>query len=94
MVFAFLDAFETDTGRVEQLKAHYRRGGLGDSTLKRELEDRLQALVAPLRERRARFADDRSAVWVLLEQGTRRGREKAAATLGAVKRALGLAHFA
>jgi tryptophanyl-tRNA synthetase len=94
VVFAFLDAFETDTGRVEQLKAHYRRGGLGDSTLKRELEDRLQALVAPLRERRARFADDRSAVWVLLEQGTRRGREKAAATLGAVKRALGLAYFA
>ena len=94
VVFAFLDAFETDTGRVEQLKAHYRRGGLGDSRLKRELEDRLQSLIAPIRERRARFGGDRAAVLSMLEQGTRRGREKAAATLGAVKRALGLAHFA
>ncbi|OGA98499.1 MAG: tryptophan--tRNA ligase [Burkholderiales bacterium RIFCSPHIGHO2_12_FULL_69_20] len=94
VVFAFFDAFETDTGRVEQLKTHYRRGGLGDSKLKRELEDRLQSLMAPIRERRARFGDDRAAVLSMLAQGTRRGRERAASTLGAVKRALGLAYFA
>ena len=94
VVFAFLDAFETDTGRVEQLKAHYRRGGLGDSTLKSELEDRLQSLIAPIRERRARLGDDRSTVLAVLAQGTRRGRERAASTLDAVKRALGLAYFA
>jgi tryptophanyl-tRNA synthetase len=58
------------------------------------LEDRLQSLIAPIRERCARFGGDRAAVLSMLEQGTRRGREKAASTLGAVKRALGLAYFA
>lgn len=46
-----------------------------------------------VRERPGRFGDDRSAVLSMLEQGTRRGREMAALTLGAVKRALGLACF-
>ena len=94
VVFAFLDAFEADTERVAELKAHYRRGGLGDTVLKRLLEDRLQSLIAPMRDRRARYGGDRAAVLAMLEQGTQRGREKAASTLGAVKRALGLAYFA
>ena len=93
VVFAFLDAFETDLERVAELKAHYRRGGLGDSTLKDMLEDRLQSLIAPIRERRARYAGDRAAVLALLKQGTERGREKAASTVRMVKRALGLAYF-
>ena len=94
VVFAFLDAFETDLERVAELKAHYRRGGLGDSILKNMLEDRLQALIAPIRERRARYAGDRAAVLTMLEQGTERGRVRAASTVSAVKRALGLAYFA
>ena len=93
VVFAFLDAFEPDLERVAELKAHYRRGGLGDSTLKNMLEDRLQALIAPIRERRARYAGDRAAVLAMLKQGTERGRERAASTVSAVKRALGLAYF-
>jgi tryptophanyl-tRNA synthetase len=93
VVFAFLDAFETDRERVAELKAHYRRGGLGDSTLKKLLEDRLQSLIAPIRERRARYAGDRAAVLAMLKQGTERGRERAASTIGMVKRALGLVYF-
>jgi len=94
VVFAFLDAFEPDVEKVEQLKAHYRRGGLADSAVKRLLEDRLQGLLAPIREERQRLAADRAAVLGVLRQGTDRARERAASTVGAVKHALGLSYFA
>lgn len=47
VVFAFLDAFEPDQGRVEALKAHYRRGGLGDATLKSLLDERCRRCSRP-----------------------------------------------
>jgi tryptophanyl-tRNA synthetase len=94
VVFAFLDAFEPDTARVDALKAHYRAGGLGDTALKRTLDERLQAVLAPIRERRAHFASDRAEVLRMLEAGTDRAREVAAGTLADVKRALGLDYFA
>lgn len=90
VVFAFLDAFEADRARVAALKAHYRRGGLGDSALKAILEERLQALLAPIRARRQAFAADRGEVLRMLARGTERAREKAAATLRDVTRSLGL----
>lgn len=93
VVFAFLDAFEPDVEKVEQLKAHYRRGGLADSAVKRLLEDRLQGLLAPIRGERQRLAADRAAVLGVLRQGTERARERAASTVDAVKRALGLSYF-
>ena len=49
VVFAFLDVFEPDTAKLDDLKAHYRRGGLGDSILKRMLNERLQEVIAPIR---------------------------------------------
>jgi tryptophanyl-tRNA synthetase len=94
VVFAFLDAFEPDKARVEALKAHYRAGGLGDTMLKGMLEERLQALLAPIRERRQVFAADRAEVLRVLERGTQRARRVAASTLEDVKRALGLRYFA
>lgn len=93
VVFAFLDAFEPDRTRVAELKAHYQRGGLGDSVVKRLLDERLQALVAPIRERRAQFAADRGEVLAMLKRGTERARNTAAATLSEVKGALGLNYF-
>jgi len=93
VVFAFLDAFEPDRARVDELKAHYQRGGLGDSVVKRLLDERLQALIAPIRERRLQFAADRGAVLEILKQGTERARNTAAATLSEVKGALGLNYF-
>jgi tryptophanyl-tRNA synthetase len=93
VVFAFLDAFEPDVEKVAQLKDHYRRGGLADSAVKRLLEDRLQGLLAPIRGERERLAADRAAVLGVLRQGTERARERAASTVGAVKRALGLSYF-
>ena len=56
-------------------------------------EDRLQGLLAPIRGERERLAADRAAVLAVLREGTDRARERAASTVGAVKRALGLSYF-
>lgn len=93
MVFTFLDAFEPDTDKVAELKAHYQRGGLGDSVVKKVLEERLQALIAPIRERREQFESDKAEVWNILKQGTMKAREVAASTVDEVKDALGLTYF-
>jgi tryptophanyl-tRNA synthetase len=93
VVFAFLDAFDPDVAGLEELKAHYRRGGLGDSVVKRRLEDLLQAKLAPIRERREALAQDRAHLVEVLKAGTERARQQAAATVGEVKRALGLSYF-
>jgi tryptophanyl-tRNA synthetase len=93
VVFAFLDAFEPEVPKVDELKAHYRRGGLGDSVVKRALNDRLQSMLAPIRERREEFATDRAEVLNILRRGTLRAREVAGATVSEVKGALGLDYF-
>ncbi|HKU00976.1 MAG TPA: tryptophan--tRNA ligase [Paraburkholderia sp.] len=93
VVFAFLDAFEPDTSKVEAFKAHYRRGGLGDSVVKRVLNERLQELIAPIRARRRELEADRGEVMAILKRGTLRAREVAGATLAQVKGALGLRYF-
>ena len=93
VVFAFLDAFEPDTAKLDELKAHYQRGGLADSVVKRLLNDHLQALLGPIREERKRFEADRGEVLAILKRGTDRAREAAARTLSEVKGALGLNYF-
>jgi tryptophanyl-tRNA synthetase len=94
VVFTYLDAFEQDSAAVEELKAHYRRGGLGDSAVKRRLEDVLQTLLAPIRERRAVLARDPGHVLDVLREGTQRAREKTQETLNELRAALGLFAFA
>jgi tryptophanyl-tRNA synthetase len=93
VVFAFLDAFEPDTAMVDELKAHYRRGGLGDSLVKRVLDERLQALLEPIRTCRKALEADKGEVLAMLKRGTLRAREVAGATLDEVKTALGLTYF-
>ncbi|HEX9275842.1 MAG TPA: tryptophan--tRNA ligase [Casimicrobiaceae bacterium] len=93
VVFTFLDVFEPDVVSLNELKAHYRRGGLADSVLKRRLESHLQELIRPMREARERYAADKGQVLCMLRQGTAKARERAAATLGEVKRAMGLCYF-
>lgn len=81
VVFIYLDAFCDDLPLVEDLKARYRHGGLGDIVVKRQLEDILQALIAPIRERRARHASDPAYVLGILKEGTAHARERTAETL-------------
>ena len=70
VVFAYLDAFDPDPTAVYELKERYRGGGLGDMALKRRLEDVLDALLAPIRARRADLARDRAYVMDLLRTGS------------------------
>jgi tryptophanyl-tRNA synthetase len=90
VVFTYLDAFDPDHAAVNELKEHYRHGGLGDVTVKRRLEDVLQELLRPIRERRAAFADDLSYVISVLHSGTAKAREKTQSTFDELRDGLGL----
>lgn len=90
VVFTYLDAFDEDRAAVAALKEQYRRGGLGDMVVKRRLNDILQALLAPIRERRAELARDPGYVMDVLRQGTAVARQRTEATLAEVRDALGL----
>lgn len=93
VVFTYLDAFEPDKALVNDLKERYRHGGLGDMVIKRHLEECLQVFLAPVRDRRQRYAQDPQAVMDMLKIGTYKARACAANTLDEVKRAMGLNYF-
>jgi len=90
VVFAYLDAFDPDGDAVAELKCHYQRGGLGDATLKRRLVDILEALVAPIRSRRAELAQNLDYVREVLRDGTSRANAATQSTLLDVRRAFAL----
>ncbi len=85
VVFTYLDAFDPNKEEVEELKAHYRRGGLGDGTVKKRLTGVLQELIAPIRERRAELAKDPDYIMDVLKQGTEKCQIITQATLEEVK---------
>ncbi len=93
VAFLYLDAFDPDKVALAEMKAHYVRGGLGDGTVKKRLEECLQELIRPIRERRQSLAQDPAYVLQLLKDGTDKAREVAALTTREVKAALGLNHF-
>lgn len=90
VVFTYLDAFHADKTFVAEMKAHYRRGGLGDRQCKNALETCLQELLAPIHERRATYIQDKGMLLALLRRGSERAHELTQRTLHEVKRGLGL----
>ncbi|HEX7922365.1 MAG TPA: tryptophan--tRNA ligase [Bradyrhizobium sp.] len=90
VVFTYLDAFDDDHDAVEELKARYRHGGLGDTAVKRRLEEILQALIAPIRTRRAELANDRDHVVDVIRRGTVKAREITERTRRDIMAGLGL----
>ncbi|EOF4705569.1 MAG: tryptophan--tRNA ligase [Klebsiella huaxiensis] len=90
VVFTYLDAFHPDKTLVADMKAHYQRGGLGDRQCKNELESCLQELLAPIRERRATYIQDKGMLLELLRRGSERAHQLTQQTLHEVKRGLGL----
>ena len=90
LVFTYLDAFDEDRIAVEDLKARYIRGGLGDSVVKKRLDDVLQAFLAPIRDRRRALSRDPGYVLQVVTRGTARAREITDATLRDVRAALDL----
>lgn len=90
VVFAYLDAFDPDRDAVADLKARYRRGGLGDVDLKRRLEGVLETLIAPMRDRRAAAAAHRNDVREILMEGTTITRRRTHVVLDDVRRVFSL----
>lgn len=101
-VFAYLDAFATDDHfaeflpdykNLDELKDHYRRGGLGDVKIKKFLIKVLQTELKPIYDRRLELAKDTDAVYEILRQGTQKAKAKAAQTLAKVRRSMQIDYF-
>lgn len=90
-VFAFHAAFNPDRAEVEDLAARYRAGRVGDVEVKEKLVRALERFLAPLRERRAAYADRAGFVEELILRGTERARDEVRRTIVALRRAMGLA---
>ena len=102
-VFLYLDAFCTDEhfarylpdyANLDELKAHYQRGGLGDVKVKKFLNNVLQETLEPIRARRQELAKDPAAVMEILKEGSFRAQAEAAKTLSKVKHAMRIDYFA
>lgn len=91
VVFTYLDAFHTNKEEIEALKAHYRKGGLGDSVIKELLTDRLQTMLAPIRDKRNSFKSEE--IVDILITGTRAARDVAKNTLEEVRQSIGFRYF-
>ena len=89
-VFAYHDEFNPNKAEVEDLKERYRAGRVGDVEVKEKLTIALNNFLEPMRERRAKYEEDRGYVDHLLVTGTERARLEAQETLREVKKAMGL----
>jgi tryptophanyl-tRNA synthetase len=89
-VFTYLDQFDPDAAAVEELKARYRAGRVGDVEVKERLVAVLQDFLGPIRERAAYYASQGGLVDEVIYQGTLRMREVGAQTLREVKKAMGV----
>lgn len=101
-VFYYLDAFSRpehfaeflpEYDNLDELKAHYSRGGLGDVKVKKFLNNVLQSELAPIRERRKEWEKDIPGVFEILRKGSERARAVAANTLKEVKDAMQINYF-
>lgn len=100
--FIYLDAFSKPEhfakyapqySGLEEMKAHYTRGGLGDGTVKKLLISILEETLSPIRERRAEFEKDIPMVYDILHKGSIKAREAAAKTLEEVRSAMRINYF-
>ena len=101
-VFTYLDAFCKDDyfekylpeyKNLDELKAHYTRGGLGDVKVKKFLNNVLQEELRPIRERRLELAKDIPSIYKILEEGSKVAKSKAAQTLFEMKAAMKINYF-
>ena len=102
VVFTYLDAFSSDDDfaefwpeykNLDELKDHYRRGGLGDMKCKKFLTKVLNTQLEPIRQRRHEFEQDIPEVYNILKKGSEVAREVAAQTLHEVREAMKINYF-
>lgn len=101
-VFIYLDAFCKDEyfaeflpdyANLDELKAHYTRGGLGDVKVKKFLNNVMQAELAPIRERRMQWEKDIPTVFDILKEGSEKAEKVAAETLAEVRHSMKINYF-
>ncbi len=101
-VFTYLDAFSCkddfdeflpDYSCLDELKEHYKKGGLGDVKIKKFLNNVLERELEPLRKRRAEYEKDIPGVYDILKQGTEKAKAAADETLREVKEAMKINYF-
>lgn len=101
-VFTYLDAFCKDEqfaeflpdySNLDELKAHYRRGGLGDVKVKKFLNNVMQEELAPIRERRKYWEKNIPEVYDILKRGSEEAQKAAAETLKEVKASMRINYF-
>lgn len=102
VVFTYLDVFCKEDSfekflpeykNLDELKAHYQKGGLGDMKIKKFLNSIIQEELRPIRERREELAKDIDAVYDILRKGSMEARKEVAKTLNEVKRAMKINYF-
>ena len=103
VVFTYLDVFAKDEDfnkylpeykNLDELKEHYRRGGLGDVVIKKFLNNILQDLLRPIREKRESLSKNIIYVYDVLKSGTKMAQEEANKTIKSVKKAMKIDYFA
>jgi len=101
-VFTYLDAFSKpedfqqfwpEYQNLDELKDHYRRGGLGDMKCKKFLNQILNQMLEPIRQRRHEYEQDIPEIYNILRKGTERARETAAQTMAEVRHAMQIDYF-
>lgn len=93
VVFIYLDVFDPDQKAVVDLKARYKKGGLGDVEIKKRLIGILMDLIAPIRKKREEFAKNPVAIMDILRIGTEKAEKKARMTLAEVRDAMKINYF-
>ena len=78
---------------LDELKVHYRRGGLGDMKCKKFLNQVLNKFLEPMRQRRAEFEKDIPEIYNILKKGTAQAREVGAQTMDEVRKAMRIDYF-
>ena len=92
-VFTYLDAFDPDKKTVNDLKEHYKKGGLGDSVVKKRLLDVMQNFLKPIREKRSKFIKNHDYLVDILKKGTEIARHQVQSTMREVKEVMFLDYF-
>jgi tryptophanyl-tRNA synthetase len=92
-VFIYHDAFNTDRDEVEDLKSRYREGRVGDVEVKKKLFAAIEAVLQPMRERRAAYEQKPDLVEDILHEGNARMRAVARETMERVQDAMGFTYY-